>query len=432
MMNVKKFVVGIVAVAVIAAGGISLATNTTAAAPAPPAAQSAAGRYTVSQGVIFNTPDTRRSNAILKHVRRTINHVPKGEKIWIMSWNFQHRAITDALIRAHKRGVRVRLIMARQLARKQGYGGSFKRLKRVTKRKANRQRRKGMRSWARTCSNSCRGRGGSMHSKFMLVSKAGGSRKIVQHGSSNLTGSAGSKQWNDWYTQTGKRGLFRGWKKVFRQSAKDRPFGQYAFRHRKTWSWFAPRRADPVMMLLRKVTCKGARGAGVNGRTAIRIGSSVFQNERGIRIAKKLRRLSNQGCNIKVVFTMMTNKIRRIMRGDVRTRQLVQDFNGDGSFDRYLHMKSMTISGRFRKNRGARVVFNGSANWSRMGMRSDEQGMVIKGKGWLEKKYARRINRLFGSTKTIPLRSMRTPEEYRARGMENPYAELELELAGQG
>lgn len=270
-----------------------------------------------------------------------------------------------------------------------------------------------------------------MHSKVMLVSKAGGSRRIIQHGSSNITGSAGARQWNDWYTKTGHKGRWRGWKKMFRQAAKDRNFGGMKFKNRKIVSWFAPRRSDLVQKLLKRVKCKGARRAGIRGRTAIRIASSVFQNERGIRIAKKLRRLSNRGCNIKVVFTMMTNKIRNIMRGNVRTRQLVRDFNNDGSFDRYLHMKAMTISGHFKNNRNARIVFNGSANWSRMGKISDEQGMIIKGKGKLEKKYARRINKLFGS-RTIPLRNMRAPEDYRARGLKNPYAELELELAGQG
>ncbi len=422
-MMMKRTAVGVVMLAVVAAGAITIATGTTA--PSAPAAASSSAPYRVPQGVKFNSPG---DTSILGHIRRTINHVPKGEKIWIMSWNFQHRAITDALIDAHNRGVRVRLIMARQLAKKQGYGGSFKRFKRVTKRSRNMNRRKAMRSWARTCSHSCRGKGGSMHSKLMIVSKSGASTRIVQHGSSNITGSAGGRQWNDWYTRTGNRAMYRGWKKMFRQATQDRPFSGFKFKTGKHVSWFAPRKGDLVRKLLNRVTCKGARGAGINQRTAIRVASAVFQNERGIKIARKLKDLHQRGCNIRVVFTMMTNKIRRAIRG-VPVKQLAYDYNGDGSFDRYLHMKVMTISGHYKNDRGARVVFNGSANWSRMGMVSDEQGMIIRGKGRLEKKYGKRISALY---RNAPRGIRPGPDYYRARGMQNPYAGLELELAGQG
>ncbi len=418
----KRVIVGIVALVVVATGALTAALGSSI--PGAPETAAAAAKSRLPTGVMFNSPG---EHSIIGHIRQTINRTPRGEKIRIMSWNFQHAGITRSLIDAHQRGVSVRVIMARQLADKQGYHGSFKRLGRALK-KGNRNRRAAMRSWTRTCSNSCRGRGGSMHAKMMLVTKAGGRSRIIQQGSANFTGSAANNQWNDWYTTTGNKARFRGWMKVFREASQDRRADQRQFTTGKIWSWFSPRKGDPVMKLLNKVRCKGARGAGINNRTSIRIASAVFQNERGIEIGRKLKRLYDAGCNIRVVFTMMTNKIRAAIRG-VPVKQLAYDDNGDGSFDSYLHMKAMAISGHWDGNRGAHVVFNGSANWSRMGMVSDEHGMVITGKERLEKRYGRRISGLY---RDAPRTIRPSAEDYRARGLKSPYDGLELELSGQG
>jgi phosphatidylserine/phosphatidylglycerophosphate/cardiolipin synthase-like enzyme len=403
-----------------AAGGADGADRATGAARS-------AAAYRVGAGSTFNNPRRKdQSGRIINKIKRSINHTPRGQKIWVMTWNFQAPGITRDLVRAHRRGVGVRLIMARSLAQKQGYNGSFKRLTRALK-KGNGGRPGHLKSFTRTCSNSCRGRGGSMHSKFMLISRSGQSHHVVQQGSANFTTTAGGNQWNDWYALPNNKPVYETYQKVFLQALKDRPAGSVSRMWRNVNSWFAPRSGDMVMSLLKGVRCKGARGAGINGKTAIRVASSVFQNERGLRIARKLKSLQRGGCNIRVVFTMMTNKIRGAIRG-VPTRQLVYDWNGDGAFDRYLHMKAMTISGNFRGDRNHRLVFNGSANWSTMGQVSDEQGMVIHSRGQ-EKRYGRWINGLYNSA---PRGLRPTPEQYVARGLKNPYADLELELAHQG
>lgn len=53
-------------------------------------------------------------------------------------------------------------------------------------------------------------------------------------------------------------------------------------------------------------------------------------------------------------------------------RHLVQDLNGDGMFDRYFHLKSMSVRGRVGNDRSNWVTLNGSSNWSGRGYRSDE------------------------------------------------------------
>ena len=72
----------------------------------------------------------------------------------------------------------------------------------------------------------------------------------------------------------------------------------------------------------------------------------------------------------------------------------MQDRDGDGAYDVYLHMKAMAISGHYDGKRDARVVYQGSENWSGLAKLSDEQGLIIERDG-VERAYGARINKLF-------------------------------------
>lgn len=374
--------------------------------------------FHVADGVLFNTPFSNQYRIMSKQLRE-IRHTFKGAKIRIMSWNFQSNAITDALIAAHKRGVSVRIFMARTLV-----NPNFRRLGNALK-QGNRHRPPDMRSWARTCNHSCRGKGGAMHAKWMTISKSGATQWVVGEGSANLTTAAAVNQWNDWLTTTGNRTIYRGFQKVFRQATHDRKYPAVQFRTGNILTWFAPRpgRADLVMKMLDNVRCSGARGAGINGHTAIRIASAVIQGSRGQRIAHKIKDLQNAGCNIRMVYTLSTNEVLNILRG-VPLRHLAYDNDGDGSYDNYLHMKAMSISGNYGGDPGTHIVFNGSANWSPIGTISDEQGMIVRDEG-LEKEYGKWITGLYNHA---PAGRLTTPQYFRSRGLPNPYRGLELEL----
>lgn len=396
-----------------------------AAVPDEPADKRAAGKkqkskkkYKVAPGVIFNHP-FRRPWVIKDKTVRAIRHTRKGAVIRVMTWNFQASGITNSLIAAHKRGVAVRLFMARSLR-----NGEFWRLQSALE-KGNKKRPKSQRSWAASCQNSCRGKGGAMHSKWVTISRAGVSDHVVMQGSANLTNSASVNQWNDWYTTVGDQKIFAAYTKIFTQARKDKRQKAYQTRSGDTVAWFAPRKKDLVLKLLNQVKCKGARKAGINGRTSIRIASSVIQADRGLRIANKLRGLHNSGCDIRLIYTLSTNKVHAAL-GGVPKRHLAYDKDGDGSYDDYLHMKSMAISGRLGDDRSARVVLNGSANWSGIGQISDEQGMIIRNDA-IEKKYGSWINKIFNEA---PL-GRPLARNARLAGGVDPYANLELELPGQ-
>jgi phosphatidylserine/phosphatidylglycerophosphate/cardiolipin synthase-like enzyme len=379
------------------AGAAPSAGGPTAVRTAPEQAPAARGtaeraRFRPRPGVTFNSPG---QFVINDKVLRAIRHSFKRSKIRAMTWNFNSWVFVRALREAHQRGVSVRIIISRRLAREQGPGGPFRTLQRALDR-GNKRRPKRYRSWARTCYHSCRGRGGAMHSKMYVFSKVGAQRHVVMSSSANMTGSAGAAQYNDMFTITGRRGPYRGSIKVFNQAAKDRRAPVVSYKSGSFTGWFQPRRSQPdrVMRMLNKVRCKGARGAGINGRTSIRIAQDVMLGDRGVRIATKLRSLHRHGCNIRLVYSQLGGRIWKLTR-NIPRNHLVRDRDGDGAYDIYLHMKAMAISGHYGSKRGARVVYQGSENWSGIANLSDEQGLIIRREG-VERKYGRRINRLFG------------------------------------
>jgi phosphatidylserine/phosphatidylglycerophosphate/cardiolipin synthase-like enzyme len=386
-------------------------------APGGVAARTAAAgpRYRPAPGVTFNTPGDQSIN---NKVLRAIRHTWKRYKIRAMTWNLNSWVFVRALREAHERGVSVRLIMSRRLAREQGPGGPFRTLQRALE-KGSRGRPEQYRSWARTCENSCRGRRGAMHTKMYVFSQSGAQRRVVMSSSANLTGSAAGNQYNDMFTVTGNKVPYRRSIAVFNQAAQDRPAAPIVYKSGALRGWFQPRfnRVDLPLRMLDQVRCHGARGAGIRGRTSVRIAQDVILGNRGIRLARKIRELDRHGCNIRLVYSQLGGKVWQILR-NVPRNHLVQDRDGDGAYDVYLHMKAMAISGRYGNRRGVRIVYQGSENWSGLAKQSDEQGLIIKRDG-VERQYGRQINRLFG----IHLVSVSArPSQPQAK---NPYVNME-------
>ncbi len=114
---------------------------------------------------------------------------------------------------------------------------------------------------------------------------------------------------------------------------------------------------------------------------------------------------------------------RGILAG-VPKNHLVADRDGDGAYDIYLHMKAMSISGNYGKDRGTRIVFNGSANWSGLGLMADENGLVIRRDG-VERQYGRQINRLFNiHLRSVPL-DPEVEEQVERGKVIDPYRNME-------
>ncbi len=402
----------------------------------------AVGSYSPKTGMIVNNPRVKARRWVIRgHVLRSIKSVPRGEKIRIASWNFNSRSLLDALVAADRRGVSVRMLMADNMVRQESQQGSFHKLRRALKANALRRKRAGrpprpadMRSWARTCVSSCRGHSGIMHSKIYLFSKVGTSKDVVMASSANATDFAATLQWNDVYTVVNRPTTYAAWIKVFVEMAADRRARPTPYRVvddgpnlRSIFFPWQPRRGtDPVLRRLAPIKCTGANGGtGVNGRTKIRIAQTAILDDRGLRIALRLRQLYNQGCNIRIVYAVAKDKVkvplRNTKRGPVPMREITVDTDGDGVYDKYLHMKVLTVSGVYGSDRSATITWNGSENWTAVAANSDEAGFRVIGAG-LERRYSSWIDRLFAN----PPRSVaRNYALFRSEPVD-PYAKVEI------
>ena len=154
----------------------------------------------------FNEPrDPEQSHKINRYIRNAIANTPKGESMKLVTWNFSNQLFVNDIIAAHKRGVSVRLIMANGLAESQSRtNGYFWQVQRALE-KGNKKRPGYLKSWARTCKNSCRGKEGIQHGKWFMFSRTGGRNIVVMSTSANLTDAAAYNQWNDLLTVQGRQ-----------------------------------------------------------------------------------------------------------------------------------------------------------------------------------------------------------------------------------
>ena len=351
--------------------------------------------YDPPAGVTFNYPlgTLDAQQAIRRHINRTIDSPPAGARIEILSWNIRDDLFVDKLIAAHKRLVTVRVLIAHGNWSKDNPNELMDRLRQALLTEgrpwSNDLRPRAERSRAKGRNRSCRGTRGIAHAKHYLFSHVGPSlddpiaTDVVMHGSANATIVATNQQWNDIHTLKNRPNVHRYFSDRFKESETDAPvlppysradFPGFTI---EFLPWGA-RQGDPTLMQLNAIRCSGATGGtGVNGMTHIRIGQTAFLDDRGLAIAERLKTMWDRGCNIRIVYALMGNKVLAAVRdpsgrGPMPIQQITQDWQNDGVYDRYLHTKFMAISGVYAGETSAEVSINGSTNWTAKAMRSDE------------------------------------------------------------
>ncbi|MBM0123285.1 phospholipase D-like domain-containing protein [Pimelobacter simplex] len=433
---------GLVASAVAVLLGATLLVVAPGRIPAAQAAPDPA--YVVTPGIVFNHPfrSAKKKTKIQRRIVRTVKNVPAGETIRLMTWNFDSPRLTKVFVNAHKRGVSVQIIMSRGLAKGQGPGRSYPTLRKELA-KGSADRPKALRSWIRTCSSTCRGKGGAMHSKLMLVSRSGATSWIAMQGSGNLTGAAAVQQFNDWTTITENQPLYDGWMTMWKQAKKDKNTKPLRFTVPSTTtpgstitSIFAPHRKkqDPALKVLNQVQCTGATNV-PGGRTRVRIANAVWGDERGVKVARKVRALANEGCDVRIVFMMMPLKIRNILRG-LPAKQMVYITGATANKfkDRYVHLKGLSVQGNLAGRTDGNAVLSSSENWTRLGWHSDEQNVIFWDDPALASKYADQVDLIYAQAprnlnnyapsadpngRIVPGTAFLAPKDY-------PFEELEL------
>lgn len=352
---------------------LALAINSTSTATAH--------AWSPEPGALFNNPwgPTWKKERLIKKFVRAVNHTKRGSTIRIATYSNDRVDIADALIAAHKRGVRVKILLndnwtSRQTERLQNRLGSD-----VSKA-----------SFLRICRSSCRGEKGNLHSKFYLFTRTGTSDYVSMFGSANLTGYGAKNQWNDMYTTVKNGSVHGAFREIFEQMKRDRamahPYRSVSANGGYDLNFYprygTTKADDPIMRRLDRVRCTGATGAtGVGDKTLIRISMYGWNGDRGRYLADKVARLSRNGCAIRVIHSdgggYVVSKLRS---AGVRVRTASYDRNRNGTIDMYTHQKYMVLSGRYSGSAGWHV-WTGSQNWSDRAVRGDETTVHIPRRG---------------------------------------------------
>lgn len=336
--------------------------------------------FTPPQGVKFNHWNIKRYRyTIRRHMLRTINSVPAGGTIRWIVFSFGDTRMFTALDKARRRGVSVQVL------------GNFQNHKiwepwrRMEKAFGTSKTRPGKNperlSWARMCNKSCRGWGGHVHLKLFLFSKVGTATGVTMFGSWNPTWVANDRQWNHLQT-TWDPAMYTQYMRIFRQAKRDRPVPYTTFMAGGNANYVFPRSGtraatDPINKDLAKVRCTGVTaGTGNHGRTMIRIGMYAWYAARGDWLARRVRALWAQGCDVAIIYGIMSDSARRTLynpsgRGRIPMKQaMVPDKNGVPY--RYLHDKFVVLSGVYDGKTDSRVTWAGSTNFSNLGFSADD------------------------------------------------------------
>jgi phosphatidylserine/phosphatidylglycerophosphate/cardiolipin synthase-like enzyme len=403
-----------------------------------------ASAYQPAAGGTFNVPDpwgsTKANYRIVKHVERAINKAQGPTKrypnptIFISTYLLDRKPSVDALVRACRRGVSVRVILDRDIDNRNSRrlirtlnsdnvrdrNGDGKpdskprrgRCNRPLKGKAGRmagpatmltreQVLKSVsrptkaavtwgkdRSYVKRCNGSCRGAGGNMHSKFFVFSRTGKARHVVMVSSSNLNRGGAQAGWNDLYTMRNRPVSFRGYAQIHRDMTDDRRAGdkKVQIKDGPFVSRFFPmrnaRRAnDPTLRDLKKIDCRSSLG-----RTKVHVSMFYWKGRRGNYLTTKLFNLARQGCKVSVIYGAPSRDMAERLR-KAADRRLINlwdsrwDHNRDGYSEVRTHAKYVLVRGTFGRDRSAHMVLTGSQNWVAGSLsRGDETTLNVAGR----------------------------------------------------
>ncbi len=363
----------------------------------------------------FNYPfaSVRERDAIRHRVLKAIKYAARGSRIRLATFSYYDAKMSRALIRAHKRGVSVQLLVNRDGKR---LGRPYDKLQRALgdRRKPHRGQSASDVSFARSCLRSCRGPGGNLHSKIFLFSKVGHTSWVSLVGSANLTTMASTGQWNHLDTVIGKATYVR-LGMLFNQMKADgvpkHPIWKFQTKAAVFWAFphpLADPSRDPMVRVLRGISCQATPHTGIpvghpqptrkptkkshpkkhapkpiTRRTMIRIGMYAWFDDRGNYLAREVRRKWNEGCSVKVEYSVLNKTVKKVLynptgRGRIPMRRVVRTDPATGEIVDYDHSKYVAVSGTYQ-HRGRELVWTGSMNFTGLGVHSDDLLLRLHG-----------------------------------------------------
>lgn len=315
--------------------------------------------YTPAPGTTFNTPakapgsSPARQLVFTDRATQAIQATPRGETITVSTYSLSVGKVTDALVAAHRRGVKVRFVT---------YDGATKNGN-VRKLMAALGTNTRASSYVKICSGSClvtKKGVGIQHAKLLTFSRVVDDRKksvrwLTLVSSGNLTYAAGQDQWNEFQTIPGNRKIYDAATAYVVSMRLDRDkFNTPSVTSGIYRLSFLPNKsptADPVLPDLQKVSCKG-------GGT-IRVGMYGWTGYRKA-IARRLVALRQAGCDVKVA---VDGRYAAPAVTKILTSGRVPTYDTRNTSRRYVHWKTTVIDARVDGTMRHRV-YAGSANFT--------------------------------------------------------------------
>lgn len=343
-------------------------------------------KYYVPQGPRFNLPTGTKAQqgALDLYIKKLIRNTPKGAEINVALFRLNTAGMAKELVRAKRRGVKVRIVVDSDSPNKRRYVYDYlrKNLGASTRRA----------SWIVTCP---KGRGciapkvsgqwGKNHNKFYAFSRTYSSRNVVVQTSGNATGGM-YVQYNDAYTLTDAK-LYKAYRKYFHDLAKRRANGDYFRTYRsghRSVTFFPKAAGDPIAGVLDKVSCLGG--------TRVRLSSGLFTRTG---VAKRLSKLDDAGCDVRVVSAELGESTLKALRqpgrnGGPQTRFFT------AKQTREAHSKYLLIDGWYNGRR-RKLVMTGSHSYTTAALRHNDEAMLTIESTSVYDAYLRNFNRVFGA-----------------------------------
>jgi phosphatidylserine/phosphatidylglycerophosphate/cardiolipin synthase-like enzyme len=389
-----------------------------ASAPAAAAAKLGKKKWKAPNGPFFNDPHRKANHfAIERKIIETIRHTKRGSIIRIAVYSFDRVPVANALVAAHKRGVKVQMLLNDHLET---------RAIQLVRAEVGKNRNK--KSFIYKCVASCRSTQNeynNLHTKFYSFSKAGKSRDVIAVGSANLMLNAALHQWNDLYFSHGDHELFRQFVSLFNNMKKDwdvrrpprffcgTPTGAACDDSVDKYTvWAFPKLSGPkndlVLDMLGKIQCVTPDAAGNPVRTKLALSMHTMRGRRGDYLAEAIRNKFAEGCDFRVSYGLIGYHTKQILgaptaRGRIPLRSTGMDYNTEDDYDLnkdgeddlildyYSHQKYFTIQGTYNGVPGTEMVLTGSSNWASLSTANDELWMTIRGARTV-KKYLKNFN----------------------------------------
>lgn len=410
----KIFVGAILAISAVIGFQQTILTHETSAAGTTPKA-----------GITFNDPygSASKRNAILDKVYGAIDATKKNHVIRVTTYSIRDPKAAEKLIKAHKRGVIVQIVIHDQLLRnadEKDKDDPAKPLLDLINALGTKVVYDSSKSFVKVCKNSCASThpDSSVHSKVYLFSTAGSAKRVTMVASSNL--SVGhSYAWNNLYTTVGNTTLYNNLLDDFYKIAKE-PNGANLYRNvaidKNIRLYTFPRETanglkdDVHYTMLEKVRCTGAsKGYGIDGKTALDFAMFKWTTNRSA-VAEKLRSLADSGCRVRVITDKanMDSDILKILTAKKNGKNspiVVKDgYQKSGGVERYMHHKYITINGYYvdanltdAENRKSKIVFTGSPNLSSTGIRRNNEVMLRLRYDSAHKSYTSNFEKIYKS-----------------------------------